>query len=218
MTTKTIKDNSEILAFFEESGESDQDSAITAVEQISQKRQAESEPKTIAQDLFKQKQFFRRLCYEPVWTIDSITNPSELIFSAQLASNFLLKLETGIHRIFQESLKDYIILKIFDLDKGVELKQVSQVKHRATFFTEIEQQRKFIAFVDGLPLHFAIRPECAKCGVTFDLINPMSRNDMPFWAHSTRKSKKLEVQSDRPACRNSESLWGEFPNTDNRQT
>lgn len=212
-----IGDN-DIFALFEKPEENIDNSnnqASTEIEQIgSQTTKSQKEILPLEKDLFKQKQFFRRLCYAPIWKLDTITNPSELIFVAELNSNFLLKIETGIHRMYQDSLKDFVTIRVFDMDKRVELKQISKTIHRSRFFADSDEQRTVIAYVDSLPLHFGFRPLCSRCNQQFDLINPMNRNSLPFWAHSTRKNNgKSET---KPECRQSEVLWGEFPNVDNR--
>lgn len=170
----------------------------------------------LSTDFYRQRRFFTRLCYAPVWQIDETTNPAELIFAARLPSGMLLRLETGLHRSFQESLRDHLVLKVFDLNKKVELKQITQIIHRQNFFENLAAHRNFITFVDSLPLYFAVRPVCRGCSAEFDLINPTNHRMLPFWAHSFRRRMQTKTESSsEPAatkhCHGQRQLWGEFP-------
>ena len=166
--------------------------------------------------IFDQKRFFKWLCYSPVWKIDELSNPCELVFSALLPSSFLLKLETGLHNNFQESIQSFFSIKVFDLEKKVELKQLTRVIFRTEFFAERRERLKVVSFVDALPLYFAMRPVCPHCSRQMNLINPMNIRQMPFWAH-TVSIKDTSGQKKSATCFYKQSLWGDFPNLDERR-
>lgn len=156
----------------------------------------------------EQRQFFKRLCYEPIWEIDNVTNPSELIFAARLGSGFLLKLETGLHRSYPEIVKSFFTIKVFDLVKSVELKQLTKIFYRNEFFSNKKERKAGIKLVDSLPVYFAVRPVCPHCRREMILINTIKLSQMPFWAHPF-PAKAAETESIK--CGYKQSLWGDFP-------
>ena len=166
--------------------------------------------------IFEQKRFFKWLCYEPVWKTDLLANPGQLIFSAVLASNFLLRVETGLHQIYQESVHSFFSVKVFDVEKKMELKQISKVIFRDDFFDSHQEKPALVKFVDTLPLYFAVRPTCPHCASPMNLINPLKASQMPFWAH-TVLFKQTEGQSKPPTCLYKQAIWGDFPNIRERR-
>jgi hypothetical protein len=159
-----------------------------------------------------EKLFFKRLCYPPVWGLDKLTDPSGLIYSAILPSKMMFRIETGLHRTYNDKTSDYIVLKIFDLRKKVELTQVRKTLCRTTFFANKREQSEFIQLVDSLPTGFSVRPMCKICDKELDLINPLSPAKFPFWGHASSLAKNKGGKN----CFYKQNLWGDFPNLDER--
>lgn len=168
------------------------------------------------------KDFFRHLCYDPVWKLDDLSEPSAYRFAAHIKeSEFLLQINTGMHRKYAELNSPYFYVKIYDLRKRVEIKQLEYTESLAVFFDDKKEMKRFIKFIDSLPLQFASRPKCPHCGVELDLINPQKLSQKPFWAHSFRerdrlKGIKAEVdpakETAKEKCVYVQSLLGLTPN------
>lgn len=227
--TEVAEEEDDLLAIFEEMPAEDskrtveaQGNKILSSEYLTEKKVSEEAK------IRYRKDFFRHLCYEPIWKLDEMSEPSAYRFAAHIpGSEFLIQVHTGMHRKYTDILSPYFTVKIYDLRKKVEVKQLEYVGLLEDFFADKAEIKNFIKFIDSLPLQFAARPKCPQCGDELDLINPQKISQKPFWAHSFKERERLKNKTEgidansavpKEKCVYVQALLGLAPNIQETRT